>query len=93
MSLGDWFSVSRKGETREVGWYIHPRVKAAGLCVGLAVKSFSRVIVQIGPGNQSSHLKGQCLSNLITNVLRTTECNHTCSLEQEKQVWLYKLNV
>jgi len=32
-----------------------------------------------------------CLSNLITNVLRTTECNCTCSLEQEThmyRVWL-----
>jgi len=25
MSLGDWFSVSRKGGTGEVGWYIHPK--------------------------------------------------------------------
>ena len=31
------------------------------------------------------------ISNLITNVLRTTECNLTCSLEQENHissVWL-----
>ena len=32
-----------------------------------------------------------CLSNLMTNVLRTTECNCTCSLKQEThmyRVWL-----
>jgi len=25
ISLGDWFSVSKKGGTGEVGWYIHPK--------------------------------------------------------------------
>ena len=39
-SLEDWFSVSWKGGTGEMGWYIHPKgyMKTAWLCVGLAVK-------------------------------------------------------
>ena len=48
MSLGDWFSVSRKDGTGEVGWYIHPKVKTAWLCVSLAVKkTLSRVITRM----------------------------------------------
>ena len=84
MSLGDWFNVSRKGGTGIGGLvYTLKRVKTAGLCVGLAVKLLSRVIVQMVLEN--SHLTSQglyamfkCdllagagyhyLSNLITNV-------------------------
>jgi len=33
MSLGDWFCVSRKGGTGEVGWYTK-RVKIAWPCLG-----------------------------------------------------------
>jgi len=37
MSLGDWFSVSRKGGTGEVGWFMHTH-KGCKQCLGLAVK-------------------------------------------------------
>ena len=62
MSLGDWFSVRRKGGTGESRLIYTPqRVKTAGLskplCVGLAVKSLSRVMVL-----KNHHLTGSLCS-------------------------------
>ena len=67
LSLGDWFSMSRKGRTGGGGLvYIYmytQRVKTAWLCVGLAVKSFSRVIAQMVLEN--SHLTSQGLHAVL----------------------------
>jgi len=67
ISLGDWFSMSRKGETGEVGWYIHPKAEnIIWLCVGLAEKIPQLDHCTNGPRKQSSHLMGppcmQCSS-------------------------------
>jgi len=48
ISLGDWFCVSRKGGTGEVGWYIHPKGENNMAVCGFGwKKSLSRVIVQM----------------------------------------------
>ena len=48
MSLRGWFSVSRKGGTGGDGLVYAPKGwKQQGLCVGLAIESLSRVIVQM----------------------------------------------
>jgi len=59
ISLGDCFSVSRKGSTGGGGLVYIPKSETAWLCVGLAVKSLSRVIAQIVLEN--SHLTSQGL--------------------------------
>ena len=78
LSLGDWFSVSRKVGQGEVGWYIHPKSETAGLCVGgLVVKSLSRVIVQMVLEN--SHLTSQGLHVvcvLISIELASIQVDH-----------------
>jgi len=60
ISLGDWFSVSRKGGTGGGGLvYVYSqRVKTALLCVGLAVNIPQKGHCINGPGKQSSHLTG-----------------------------------
>ena len=92
----------------EVGWYIHPKGENNMAVCGFGWKiSLSRVIVQMVLEN--SHFTSQglhacsvqvrfiSLSNLISNVLRMTECNRTCSLEQENPYvcigFGYQLNV
>jgi len=55
ISLGDWFSVSRKGGTEGGGTQ---RVKTAWLCVGLAIKIPQWGHCINGPGKQSSHFTG-----------------------------------
>ena len=48
ISLGYWFSGSRKGETGEVGWYIHLKGEnRTALCGFGCKKSLSRVITQM----------------------------------------------
>jgi len=59
ISLGDWFSVSRKGGTGEVGWYIHPKDFQHGCVWVWLKKSLSRVIVKMVMEN--SHFISQGL--------------------------------
>ena len=39
ISLGDWFSVSRKGGQGEVGWYIHPKGENSMAVCGFGCKN------------------------------------------------------
>ena len=103
LSLGDWFNVSRKGGTGIGGLvYTLKRVKTAGLCVGLAVKLLSRVIVQMvlensHPTSQGLHavFKYDLLAygwlslpkQLDHKCARVIKCNRTCSLEQENHLY------
>ena len=59
--LGRLVQCEQKGWDRGrcMGLYIHPKVKTAWLCVGLTVKSLSRVIAQMVLEN--SHLTSQGL--------------------------------
>ena len=79
----------------EVGWYIHPKGENSMAVCGFGCENSSVVslhkwswIIVISPHRTSMQCSSaicvaHCLRNLITNVLRMTECNCTCSLEQE----------
>ena len=102
--LGRFVQCEQKGWNRGrwVGMYTQ-RVKRHG-CVWVWLKKFlSRVIAQKVLENSHLTSQGlhavfkcdllaraglHCLSNLITNVLRTTECNHMCRKTHVYRVWL-----
>jgi len=65
ISLGDWFSVSRKGGTGGGGLVYTPK---GWLCGELAVKILQRGHCTNGPGKQSSHLTVPPCSDLLARA-------------------------
>jgi len=61
MSLGDWFSVSRKGGMGELGWYIHLKGINSTSVSGFGCKipqqgHLSHTLSTNGPRKESSYL-------------------------------------